>query len=99
SPDGTLLAVGGIGQVGNVDGLGGPAHVEVWEWQPGRQRFAAGAEGHRAILEAVRFHPGGHWLVGGGGGTDNGLLAFWKADARPRNPNDPVPGQRIKTDG
>src|SRR5262245_44135752 len=30
SADGKHLAVGGIGQVGNVDGLAGPATVEVW---------------------------------------------------------------------
>jgi WD40 repeat protein len=99
SPDGTLLAAGGIGQVGNVDGLGGPAHVEVWEWRQPRQCLAAGAQGHRAILEAVRFHPAGAWILGGGGGTDNGVFAFWKVDVLPKNPNDPVPGHRIKTDG
>src|SRR5262249_29880487 len=33
SPDGSQLAVGGIGQVENVDGLAGPALVEVWDWR------------------------------------------------------------------
>ena len=32
SPDGTQIAVGGVGQIGNVDGLSGPSRVEVHNW-------------------------------------------------------------------
>src|SRR5262249_46526361 len=39
SGDSRLLAVGGIGQVNNVDGLSGPAHVELWDWQKPQQRL------------------------------------------------------------
>jgi WD40 repeat protein len=92
SPDGSLLAVGGIGQVNNVDGLGGPATVEVWDWRTPRQRFAAGAQGHRGLVNQLQFHPAGGWLLGVGGGSDNGLLALWKLDA-------PAAAHRIKTDG
>jgi WD40 repeat protein len=94
SPDGHLLAVGGIGQVNNVDGLGGPATVEVWDWRAPRQRFAAGAQGHKGLIDHLLFHPAGGWLLGGGGGTDNGFLAFWKLDAP-----GPQAAHRIKTDG
>src|SRR5207237_2208759 len=38
-PDGRLLAVGGIGQVNNVDGLAGPAHVELWDWRKPEPRL------------------------------------------------------------
>jgi WD40 repeat protein len=101
SPDGNRLAVGGIGQVENVDGLGGPAHVEVWDWRKPEKRFAGGAQGHKGLINALLFHPDG-WLVGAGGGSDNGFLAFWKTANLPDTPadkKDALPVQRIKADG
>ena len=94
SPDGVHLAAGGIGQVGNVDGLAGPAHVEVWDWRTPKVRFAAQAQAHKALVNALIWHPGG-WLIGGGGGSDGGLLAFWNVAAL----TDKVTGQRVKCDG
>jgi WD40 repeat protein len=100
SRDSNLLAVGGIGQVENVDGLGGPAHVEVWDWNKPALRFAAGAQGHKAIINALLWHPTDPWLIGAGGGSDGGLLAFWKTDKLPDTPpKDPVIGQKTKIDG
>jgi WD40 repeat protein len=100
SPDGTFLAAGGIGQVGNVDGLEGPAHVEVWEWKKPQARFAAGAQGHKALVNGLLWHPDKTWLIGGGGGGDGGLVAFWKIDKMPDAPKkDAVVGQRVKVDG
>jgi hypothetical protein len=102
SPDGNLLAVGGIGQVGNVDGLAGPAHVEVWDWRKPEQRAAAGVQGHKGIVNHLQFLPDGSWLIGAGGGSDNGFLAFWKADPLPdaaKDKKDALPVQRHKTDG
>jgi WD40 repeat protein len=102
SPDGRQLAMGGIGQVGNVDGLSGPATVEVWDWREPQQRFTAGAQGHKGIINHLRFHPAGGWLLGAGGGSDNGFLAFWKLDTpadagKAGSPS--LPGQRLKMDG
>ena len=91
-----------MGQVENVDGLAGPAHVEVWDWQKKAKMFASGAMGHKGMLEALVFHPEKAWLIGAGGGGDNGLLAFWKIDPMPADAadkKDPVPVQRIKMDG
>ncbi len=89
SPDGRHLAVGGIGKVGNVDGLEGLARLELWDWQG--DAYAAGQEptpsptrslvvetsGHKSILNAVQFDRSGQWLLGAGGGGSNGLLCFW----------------------
>jgi WD40 repeat protein len=83
SPDGKQLAVGGIGQIGNVDGLAGPAHIELWDWQKPEVVLTAEAEGHKAIIQQLRFCPVGPWLVGAGGGGDDGLIAFWKRDDSP----------------
>jgi WD40 repeat protein len=99
SADGGLLAAGGIGQVENVDGLGGPAHVEVWDWNKPQVCFTGGA-GHKGMLEDLLWHPDKTWLIGAGGGSDGGLLAFWKVDTIPDAPKkDAVQGQRIKVDG
>jgi WD40 repeat protein len=99
SPDGTYLAVGGMGQVNNVDGLAGPVHVEVWDWRKPRQCFAAGTQGHKGMLSHLLFHPTQPWLLGGGGGSDNGFLAFWKTDNLEAASQDKRDGQRLKLDG
>jgi WD40 repeat protein len=101
SPDGVHLAVGGIGRVGNVDGLAGAATVEVWDWRKPQRRFTAEAQAHKGIVNDLLFHPDG-WLIGAGGGSDNGFVAFWKADKivdAPANKKDAVPAQRAKADG
>lgn len=97
SPDGNSLAAGGIGLVNNVDGLEGPATVEVWDWRKPERRWAAKAQGHKALINDLRFIADGAWLIGGGGGSDAGVLALWKTDNPADPPKDAV--QRIKTDG
>src|SRR5436853_159524 len=37
SPDGSLLAVGGIGTIGNIDHLEGKARVEVLDWNAAKR--------------------------------------------------------------
>lgn len=81
SPDGTRLAVGGIGQVNNVDGLEGPAHVEVWDWRKPEALAMGEAEGHKGIVNHLAFDASAQWLIGMGGGSDDGLLALWEASA------------------
>lgn len=79
SPDGTQLAVGGVGQIGNVDSLAGPSRVEVFNWER-RERlyFFTGQQG---IVNRLAWHPGNDWLcaIGGGG---NGLVMFYNPTAR-----------------
>lgn len=102
SRDGVHLAVGGIGQVGNVDGLAGPAHVEVWDWKAPRMRFAAGLQGHKGIINDLFWHPSEPWLIGAGGGGDGGFLGFWKVDKivdAPPGKTDAVVGVKVKSDG
>jgi WD40 repeat protein len=73
APDGRHLAIGGVGRIGNVDALAGPARVEVFDWQAGRRVHEfTGANG---IVNRLQYHPDGRWLfaVGGGG---NGLVMF-----------------------
>jgi WD40 repeat protein len=109
SNDGKQLAVGGIGQVGNVDGLEGPIHVEIWDWQQPRQIVQLGAEGHKALANQLLFTPDGQYLIAGGGGGGNGILAFWKlpgeeavvakSDERPADNSAAKPAESKDGDG
>jgi len=75
SPDGAL-AIGGIGKVTNVDGFVGPARIELWDWQAGK-RTRTCQDKHKAVLNAVLFHPDGSWMIAAGGGDSGGVLAVW----------------------
>lgn len=96
SPDGKQLAVGGIGQVNNVDGLAGPVTVEVWDWQKPVRKLSLGAENHQGIVNSLAYHPAEPWLVGAGGGSGGGFLAFWKLAADAKTP---AATHRAKFDG
>jgi WD40 repeat protein len=82
SPDGTRLAISGIGRVTNVDGFVGPCRVEVWDWQSGKRIFT-GQDKHKAVLNDVIFHPTEPWMIAAGGGDDGGLLAIWDQKNEP----------------
>lgn len=99
SLDGKLLAVGGMGQVGNVDGLGGVVHVELWDWQTPSQRLVTGIKDHKGYVNDFIFHPSSPWLLAGG----TSCYAFWQIDSLPDKVDpkvkDPVPNHLIKNDG
>lgn len=102
SPDGTRLAVSGIGQVTNVDGFVGPCRIELWDWQAGK-RVAAGQDKHQAILNHVVFGPQSPWLIGAGGGDSGGAIVFWDpatiAPAHVAKPKGHVQRFALATDG
>ena len=70
SPDSKLLAVGGIGQIGNIDHLGALARLEVFDWQKGERTHEFPGDEYKGLFEHLIFHPNGDWLLGAGG--DNG---------------------------
>src|SRR5262249_13989505 len=72
-PDGRTLVTGGIGTIGNIDHLDGPARVEVFDRESGQSvhTFSGDAKG---LVEQLVFHPEGKWLLALGG--DNG--GFWQ---------------------
>jgi hypothetical protein len=53
------------------------------------------------MIETLVFHPDKTWLIGAGGGADNGVLAFWKVDPMPvdAEKKDAVTVQRTKVEG
>lgn len=79
SPNNEHLAVGGVGQIGNVDSLAGPSTVEVFNWRE-RQRVYR-FTGPNGIVNCLRYHPDNRWLcaVGGGG---NGLVMIYDPTRR-----------------
>lgn len=74
SPDGTQLAVGGVGQIGNVDGLGGPSRVEIFDLAR-RQRIHEFTGQQQGLVNRLIWHPTNQWLCGIGGGS-NGFVFF-----------------------
>lgn len=74
SSDGKLLVAGGIGTIGNIDHLDGPARVEVFDTDSGQSVHVFSGEG-KGLIEQLLFHPSEQILLGVGG--DNGGL--WQA--------------------
>ncbi len=67
SPDGRQLAVGGIGQIGNIDHLGGPARLRLFDWEKGETEAELESGEVQGIVERIHYHPGGKWLLAMGG--------------------------------
>ncbi|NBO66023.1 MAG: hypothetical protein EBU88_14480 [Acidobacteria bacterium] len=74
SQDGKWLATGGIGHIGNVDHLDGPARIEVFEWQTANKSILFDKTKYKGIVNYLAFGPGGWLAVAGGAG--NGFLVF-----------------------
>lgn len=91
SPDGTRLALAGIGQISNTDGFVGPCRLEVWDWRA-RQREATLQDSHQAVLNDVLWSPDGRKLTAAGGGDSGGVLVVWDIDGK-------QPEQKLKFKG
>lgn len=67
SPDGTRLAVGGIGKIGNIDHLGGPSRLEVFDWQSGKEPIVIEDEEKKGLIEQISWRRDGESLFAVGG--------------------------------
>lgn len=76
SLDAARLAVGGIGQIGNIDHLGAAARVEVFDWKQGQRTHEFPGDEIKGLVERLAFCTDGHWLLGGGG-DNGGFLKFF----------------------
>ena len=77
SPDGTTIAVGGCGKIGNVDHLESPGRLEVFDWKTGKQKFNLQLDGkNKGLIEQLVYAPDGKWLCGAGG-AGAGFVAFF----------------------
>ncbi len=75
SPDNSLLAAGGIGQIGNIDHLDAPARIEIFDWQKGERKHELNNDKFKALVEHLMFAPDGSWLLSAGGAGD-GFIGF-----------------------
>ena len=91
SPDGKLLAVGGMGQVGNIDHLGGKARVEIFDWQKQERTHVYGDGEFKGLVESLVWHPQGDWLLAGGGANDGWLMFFDLGDEKGAAKNEKAP--------
>lgn len=76
SPDGKLLAIGGMGKVGNIDHLEGKARVEVFDWQKGQRTHEFPGDKFSGLVEHLAFDPNGDWLLAAGGAGDGFFMFF-----------------------
>lgn len=77
SPDNKLLAVGGIGQIGNIDHLGGKARIEIFEWESGKRLHEIESDKFKGLVERMEFASDGSWLCAAGG-DHNGFVSFYE---------------------
>ena len=76
SPDGQLLAAGGIGKIDNIDHLSGKARVEVFDWRKNERTHEFPGDKFNGLVEHLAFHHQGQWLLAGGG-DHNGFLMIY----------------------
>ena len=87
SHDSKLLAVGGIGTIGNIDHLGGPHRIEVFDWQSKQRKHEISNDNFKGLVEQLIFDPDGKWLLAAGG-DNGGFVSFY----------DIASGKEIKTE-
>lgn len=75
SPDGKLLAIGGTGQINNVDHLEALARIEVFDWRENKRLVEHAGDKHKGLAERLGFSPAGDWLVAAGGDHE-GFIKF-----------------------
>ncbi len=79
SPDSKLLAIGGMGQVGNIDHLEALARFEIFDWQQGQRTHEFNGDTHKGLVERLEFGPEGKWLVSAGG-DHGGFISFYDVE-------------------
>ncbi|HEX4606568.1 MAG TPA: hypothetical protein VH092_00025 [Urbifossiella sp.] len=81
SPDGSLLAVGGIGKIGNIDHLEGKARVEVFTVADGKSVWVWESDKYKGLVNRLQFAPDGSWLLAAGGAGE-GQVEFLDVAAK-----------------
>ncbi len=79
SPDGSLIAVGGMGQVGNIDHLEGKSRLEVFRVATGERVHEIEDSKYKGLVEKLQFSPDQKWLVAAGG-DHGGFVSVWSME-------------------
>ncbi|TWU06294.1 WD40 repeat domain-containing protein [Stieleria varia] len=80
SPDSRRLAVGGVGKIGNIDHLDGPARLEVFQWSTGTQALEREDNKKKGLIEQIVWSPDGKWILTAGG-DNNGFVTIYDAES------------------
>lgn len=67
STDGKQLAVGGIGKIGNIDHLGGPARIEIFDLASSKRIHEIESPKFKGLVEGIQYGESGKWLMACGG--------------------------------
>lgn len=78
SNDSSKLAVGGIGKIGNIDHLGGPARLEVFDLSSGDRLHEIEDTKKKGLIEQISWGPGDEWIMTTGG-DNNGFITTYEA--------------------
>ena len=76
SRDGRLIAVGGIGTIGNIDHLDGPSRVEIFDWRTQQRVREISDTAFKGLVEQIAFPVDAPWLVFAGG-DNGGFVSFY----------------------
>ena len=82
SPDGTRLAVGGIGHIGNIDHLGGPSRIELFDLESGDPLLEIEDNKKQGLIEQIAWQQEGQWVLAAGGANNGFLSVFNAADGK-----------------
>lgn len=78
SPDGARLAAGGIGHIGNVDHLDGPARLEIFSVSSGEKLHELEDSKRKGLIEKIIWSSDANWILTLGG-DHKGFLTFYDA--------------------
>lgn len=75
-----ILAVGGIGTIGNIDHLGGPSRIETFDWKTGKRLHEISDAKFPGLIEQMVFHPSDKWFLAVGG-DHKGFVSFYETES------------------
>ena len=78
SPDSAQLAIGGIGKIGNIDHLQGPARLEVFDVATCNRILELEDNNKKGLIEQIVWSPDQSWILTAGGDND-GFLTIYNA--------------------
>ncbi len=79
SPEGTMLAVGGMGKVGNIDHLQGPSRMEIFDLASGQRLHEIEDDKNKGLIEQIGWSPDRQWILVAGG-DHNGFISAYDAN-------------------
>ena len=80
SADGKRIAAGGIGKIGNIDHLGGPARLEVFDVESGERLHELEDNKQKGLIEQIAWLDGDRWIMTLGG-DHSGFITVYDSES------------------